>query len=879
MIKTIAPVYIKREGALKAGYVYSLGSKKLIELKKETEDLLEYLNEEKENVISVLETEYAKFESCDEKKCIINIKRDIFNMRPALCKTIAKNKEFLEKHGLYDMVGSFANEFERYNDLKQSWRRIYLEEELSERKNLVNAYKNNKETLDKAAKFIHPTIPRKMKPYLETEVSKHNSKLRKCDDTVAKIITRAGHKTSPFSTLTNVGAGIIGDDITNLAVKGDIGENYFTVTKFNLAYAMRIFDKVMLLPEIVRNSSFRFADTLVLLRGVFYWTILIDEPTKRKKVYKSVDELIKVKANDSLILLYEKYKDEKEIPFKEMKDLLMSVCKMDDQNADSLLQTLVGKQFFVNTTYLDQNSDNVINEFINIISEYNKKINSSKLTDLLGHLETINNAVSRIDTESSNEQYLSLAEVSEHTNAITEEYSIAQFDEKQLLYQDSILKKVENIDKSEWQPVLKTLQTYQEFNEIFDVAYRFQLMLGKIFYEKFGNEKVYVKEKEHIILDVLLTNLIKHTNLWDDQLRVSLEDFDIPEIHKLEELKNRFLTKLISEKNNEEIDISLDELNSYIDEIPEAVKERTQSNSFFVQNTSNKKLKVLNDFYAGHQIFFARFLKNMPAVCNNEKFRSYISQTMENDNISDIFLMYGFNANIRKPLSKTAISLPNNRCINNEKQDFTEVVDWKDLYLQYSHKTKRIHLYNGSRELKVQFLGTLVTTLLPALPAMIHILNFNVVLLKDVGYSLIYDRMEKGSEFTVERFPRIVIGENVVISRKRWLVNTKCFNEIEDKKESDLIKYLLDISEKLGIPNRCFVSKFFYKNDGLNTSDDNTDKPMYMDLSSPVLTVILKKMLQNTKYMIFEELLPNMDKQQDEYVSEYIFESTFNKGE
>ena len=55
---------------------------------------------------------------------------------------------------------------------------------------------------------------------------------------------------------------------------------------------------------------------------------------------------------------------------------------------------------------------------------------------------------------------------------------------------------------------------------------------------------------------------------------------------------------------------------------------------------------------------------------------------------------------------------------------------------------------------------------------------------------------------------------------------------------------------------------------------------MYMDLSSPILTVLLKKSITNTAYILIEELLPNLnDNEEESYVGEYIFEiSQTNEG-
>ena len=107
----------------------------------------------------------------------------------------------------------------------------------------------------------------------------------------------------------------------------------------------------------------------------------------------------------------------------------------------------------------------------------------------------------------------------------------------------------------------------------------------------------------------------------------------------------------------------------YIDRIPKNAKEKSQSNSFFVQKISEDNNVVLNNFYAGSLIFFLRFLRNLEDVREDSRVKEYIKKTIEDRNIADIHLMYGFNANMRPSITKKAVTLPNNRVINNEDKN------------------------------------------------------------------------------------------------------------------------------------------------------------------------------------------------------------------
>ncbi len=874
MRTSIAPVYIKREGAIKGRYAYSLGSDEVYDYYVRSEELKRQLENIKEPITDEISLKIKSQETDSARKVLINLKRDIFNLRKNLLKIVDENRELLDKNGLSKQLNDFIAVFKEWIDLQESYDSLFEREKELERERLVNAYIENEEVLAKGMKFIHPSTLQKLKYYTSIPACEHKAKQRKCDDTVAKVITRAAHKTSPFSTFTHVGAGIMGEDVHDLEQN-----KYKTITKFNIVYALRIFEKVILLPEIIQESTYKFADTLVYLRGKFYWTILKDDPKKRKKVYKTVDELITVNGNSVLELIYNTFAEKNSFTFKQLHDLLTR-NGMTDEKADHFLVTLVQKQFFSNVVFLDQNSDDIIGDFIRILEDYEQRCNSVMINRLLTNLRLVEKEMLEFDKNDAKEQLRSLDRITGYCQEITSEYQLEEFDEKQVLYMDSILNHIPAIDQEEWMPVLDSLSKFQMFAKIFDISYRFQLMLGTKFFEKFGTEEVSVKEKEHIILDVLLSNLIAHTDLWDNQLRISDDNFGIEEIRRLEALKCRFLNRLYADEKKDHIDITTEELQKYIDEFPELVKKQPQSNSFFIQDTKNNRLKVLNDFYAGHMIFFARFLRNMPYVYENDKFKDYIKTTMWDENLADMYLMYGFNANRRRSLTQKAVTLPNNRLINNELGQFDEVVDMRDLTMKYDTEEKRIKIYKNKEEIKPQFLGTLVTTLLPSIPAMLHLLNFNVVLLKDIGYSLIFNFLEQKKEFDVMEFPRIVLDGNVVLARKRWLINTDCMVSIRNAKDNELVEKCFDFMQKYAVPRRVFVSKFFYKNEGLNTGDDNTDKPIFMDMSSPILTVVLKKMIMDTKYIIIEELLPDLTaNEQEEYVGEYIFEiSHTNEG-
>ncbi|WP_025028234.1 hypothetical protein [Caldalkalibacillus mannanilyticus] len=349
----------------------------------------------------------------------------------------------------------------------------------------------------------------------------------------------------------------------------------------------------------------------------------------------------------------------------------------------------------------------------------------------------------------------------------------------------------------------------------------------------------------------------------------------------LNHLKNEFLQEFLTLHNGEkkQINVTSDIYQKYTDRLPEAMHKHERTNSFFIQKTEEQDQSVvINNFYAGNLVFYLRFIKNLQGVMNHSELQQYIEEVLIKKNYLDIFLSYGFNANLRPAITANSINLSNNRFI--DKSRFNKVFDWHDIEFQLNPETKKLELFVENEKVNIYFFGTLMVRMIPSVAATLHLLSFSGVLFQDLGYVLINDYLKKvENQFFVKRFPRITFNDHLVIARERWLVNKSAFEGILQLEGLALIQELTSWLRANHIPTRAFV--FIYLDSNSAQEDINTEKPQYMDFTSPILLDVLKKMVQDQKYFIIEEVLPDMGSQgnQEEHVKEYVFEHTILEAE
>lgn len=867
------PLFLVRQNSVPYAHALQFGSNELRDLMQQYRISLQSQDKKIISFITKLEHVIKLVEDDQQRKELINLKRDMFNLRFRFCQRIEQCQPMLEDFKLIREAEDIRSLYQQ-----NKARLIEIEHQFNyakshERAQLYDVFQKE-ETLMNSLKFIQATIMEKARGYFNTPVQEHGVKHRKLDYTLLKVLTRATHKTSPFSTLTKVGVGQFSN--SDLVSSTDPGETY-TVTNLNLAYLMRVFEAIRLRPSMVSTMTYHFNETLTRHEGKFYWTTLADQPMKRKKIYRTADTLMKIKENPLLLQLYKELGSE---PF--TYDRVENVFLhngLGQEKAVTYALSLIKNDFLQPTQGIPEHTNKGLDYILSCLSEAEVLNTDEVLRQVFVHLKTIKEVLNTFDEMHGQASYQSYQEIVSHFKEVTKHLGIPDLDEKLLLYQDYLTTERRIEPQENWEQIDRSLKLFQQSTILFDVVLRLQYVLGKFMLDKYGHERVAFRDNEkEDVMEIMLNAIMDNAgHLWSGQFNETAIDSEIEEVRMLDAAKNEFIRYLKAEEQlnkGSEIRIPSDYLQELISTLPRDLERYTQSNSFFVQRTDENSF-VLNDMYGGYLSYFSRFLFNLEDVMKEPALQSYVHQHIKERNVVDIYKSYGFNANVRSSITDYSVHIPNSRVA--DESGLTGVYDWQDLELQYNPITKKIDVFAKGEQVHILFLGSLMTRLIPSISAMLHALSANGVLFKSVGSILIDEYLAIPREQpTIKHFPRISLDGTLVLSRECWVIDTQLLTEYSDKNYLSMMNFL-SLLDSHGIPHRVFFQSL-KSLDGTEEDTDTIDgafeKPQYVNFTSPLLWSLFLKEVKDTPYFLLTEVLPDLRESDQEYTEEYLLELT-----
>lgn len=289
------------------------------------------------------------------------------------------------------------------------------------------------------------------------------------------------------------------------------------------------------------------------------------------------------------------------------------------------------------------------------------------------------------------------------------------------------------------------------------------------------------------------------------------------------------------------------------------------SYSMFLQE--NDGTLVLNHVYKGYGTFVRRFWDNYSV---NEKNINYGLS-----NLYDIPYNFGFNASYRKSLNKAYLGfLPHSSIIKRNSNESNLKIS--DITVYPDKRTKNLlFLDNNENKINLSYLGSLNPIAYPAMLLELNTITLNSSLYFDLGDLVLRKLYQKEPDKRIYRSPEIFFeNKSLLIARQKTLISSKKILNAVNNKDNLLEVYRLLIT--LLDNSSFFVREFIVDFAKFNR---RMTKPMFVDLRQPVSIKAFLQYLKNVEWVVLEKSSPDVFKNLDEKLCEFIYTTNISSKE
>lgn len=835
----------------------------------------------KDNICEQLEKYVGKLTNDKIRRQLINYKRNIYNNRSPKVG-IDSFEEVLPTH-LFDLI----KQWERAQDKQQQLLDAAAEQYNNEYdyiRRLLQQHMNHPNFLNGIA-FSSKDMLAKVIKYIDTPLEQHNKKLRKSEASMTQFVSRVAAKTSPLSTFTPISIGQWTDKSNQCSISHIDSHGPRTDVEINHAIIERIMQSFINHKQTRPYLSFGINPSLSILNSKIHYIKKTDDSKLRPKVVNTIEQPVTLDYNAPLQIVVQLFQGEKTQSFQQLIAAIAERIQQPEESIESFIHQLIDLQIVVPIVNQYEQTDDKLDDAQALLARI--PTDSSRILE--EQFSRVKRALVAYERQEAEGRLECLKEIDEAILTCIEwlEASISTEALKTPIYEDSYLStSTITLSKDQFKPILSDLRLLQQLTPIFDSNFRLQSMIAKHFVDQYGEDGTCERPLDFI------SELIPIMKQWGDSLlpTVSAQEIhgDSEDIIQLNRLKGTFLNDLMLKMSeaHEEVRLCKDELQAIIDQIPQAVRKRTVSQSFFGQwgiDHEGSSFYVINQIYHGYSMFFSRFLKQYSPELTADM-KNYVRTLFADDETPVEYLgTFGFNANLHPPLTDYELdiaSLP-------DGHSTTSKVQFEDLTVKYDREKHRVYLHHQELgKLNVLYLGFLMPFSLPlivrALSQMFNSGNISTLFILHKERRL---TKEEGDQIRV--YPRVRLGK-VVISRKKWIVPNHLL-PVRQKGEDDVTYFhrLLEWHRSNNIPDQVFyrlipMDEQSVQSDDSDPSASDIDftqfKPQYMNFESPLFVKMIDKQLRQTDYgLVIEEMSPTpselpIQNEREKYVSELLIE-------
>ncbi len=835
------PLLMVRENSVKTGNLYKMQAEKTISAYFDYLKNTDIFNESSEKVTDEIERCVKKYYDDNQADCkkLIELKREIFNKRYT---RLDKYKYLLDKFEGLDETKDYFIKYETLVKMRDDIK-VFYDEEYNRARQILWDEWNSKPNLTCGLINYEENLFNKLKDYLAKPSSDHNNKIKKLDNTLLKIYTRAVLKPSPFSTFCGIRMEV--DDI------GKEGSEFRkeSIIQINYVHVLRIWELLSRSDEVKKKLHYRINYSMRKDGDSYSVSKLLDMSEENGKLYEGKTILVRISESALLNKLYELRSSKGTYSYDELLE------RLGMSGNEEVIPCLVEKKLVDVCEKLDEIPKGIIPSFIRKMDEW-KLTGIERVKEVISAFEKIDtdirSAASETDWEKRN-RHLSI--VRQDLDAIYKSFGRDKWCEKNLIYEDYISREISKRDFIISGDNRKILELFTQLNLLFDVNARTQSMFAEKFIGKYGNERVHTSDPT--LISRIIDSNKNYNYMWDNNMLVKSSDDDPEIVKRMDALKARVIDYLRTQVSGCDsccLKLDTEFFKGIVNEIPEEIKNRKKSFDFFLQQTEDGL--VINNVYSGYMMYYSRFLQYFPDLWTSNEFKTYLDTVLNGkEKVCDMRIASGFNGNIRPQITKYELILPSQR-----KTDDSSI-DYRECYYKYDERENRVKLHHDSiGDFTTISMGSLMPLYLPGITGLLHSIFVNSLAFKD------FNKLDIKSEDEIIRFPRIYV-DDICICRQSWRIPNSLFEQIieESADNCELFCNFNRWIDDRNIPSNVFVRKdlhkdmadiFLGKADGKNL-DMAARKPQSIDFRNPLSVLLLAKMCSDGHDFIVEEAYPD----------------------
>lgn len=812
-----------------------------------------------------------QMKSDEERKAILNLRRDIFNKR-----NISNEYINIDDQSIVMKINKWLELKRDISKLKMEAQKIFDKEILEKRNELqkmASLY-----PLRRTTALSSQSLHKKWEKYLNIPVTEQNKKVRKTERSITLYLTRMIAKTSPFSSLTLVGYGNISNEVSDWRLENLSWESSIHLNNMVSIYIWELLTSSSLSLYLPLESNPSLRVVVVDNDSKLMEYVKVNRNRKSSVFLTQTEERVQIPYNDEIYSLYKYIKNNKI----SISTLIKELSNNSEEEVIKYIKKLIELKIIdFKVPYNEQDTDYLakIKELLKTMMLNNSDLSKFNFEELFRIINELRDIVSNAK---NNKLEYTINSLQNNIEKIAHKlHNTSHKVEKisPIIYEDCFINQKLKIPKKAIDRFSENIKLLEPLYVLFDPQIPFKIFIRQNINELLeqGNKEINIITIQRIIQDKI-SNSGEGINSY--VIKELANNSTYKEWQRLRKIFFDQLFKYIKE-DRDEVLLNKDFLINLSSQIPVALKNMQSSSwSYFLQPLNDEDF-VINKISDGNGKFMGRFMRGLfeqTGVDISKNTKDYINQTRLSDSIiAELNGVFGFNANVHPPISDYEVEYPG------VKSDRKNLIKLEDIFIRKNSTEDKIELYSKSHNKKVKLLYLQFFNINLVPPLFRFLLFFTELCSPDISINESYFNSHKRQD--ILQFPRIKIG-NIIIKRRQWWIDKSTFlDQINVDNQFDRFVSLRRWLSANSIPKQFYLKPNLTLQ--LENMDNNTHyqdgmrKPQYIDMDSfHMCQIFFNQINMLKKGFIIEEALPNdnqvkLDVNGQKHVIEILLE-TYN---